>query len=52
MDTGSDKCRIVDIRKRLNAKHRLVQRVMKKKLESFGHIARMDNSREIKSVLM
>jgi len=42
----------VEIRKRFNAKEDLLQKVMKSKLELFGHIARMDNSRKIKSVVM
>jgi len=42
----------VEIRKRLNAKEDLLHKVMKRKLELVVHIARMDNSRKIKSVVM
>jgi len=42
----------VEIRKRLKAKVELLHKIMKKKLELFDHIARMDNSRKIKSVVM
>jgi len=39
----------VEIRNCLNKKEDLLQKVMKRKLKLFGHIARIDNSRKIKS---
>jgi len=42
----------VKIRKRLNVKDDLLHNIMKRKLELFGHTARIDNSRKIKSVVM
>ena len=41
-----------DIRKHRDINEDLVQKVMKRKMDLFGHIARMNNSRKIKSVLM
>jgi len=42
----------VEIRKRLKIKEDLLHKLMKRKLELFGHIARMDNSRKITSLVM
>ena len=42
----------VEIRKCLNIKEDIIQKIMKRKLELFGHIVRMDDSRKIKSVML
>lgn len=42
----------IEVRKRLSIKDDLVQAIMKRKLELFGHISRMDNNRKIKSVML
>jgi len=43
----------VEIGKRLKCKRRYtIQKVMKRKVEFSGHIARMDNSWKIKSVVI
>jgi len=42
----------VAIRKRLNIKEDLLHKLMKRKLELFSHIARMENSTKIKSLVM
>jgi len=36
----------------INAIKDLLQKIMKRELELFGHIARMNNSRKIRSVVM
>jgi len=48
----TQKVTYVDIWKRLNAKEDLLHKVMKRKLQLFGHIARMDKSRKIKSMVI
>jgi len=42
----------LQIRERLKIKEDLVQVVMRRKLNVFGHIARMSNSRKLGSVMM
>jgi len=42
----------VEIKKCLNKKEDLHQKVLKRKLELLGHIARMDNSWKFKSMVM
>jgi len=42
----------VEIRIRLNPKADLLHKLIERKVDLFGHIARMDNSGKIKSVLM
>lgn len=42
----------LEIRKRLGLKEDLVQAIMRRKLQLFGHICRMDNCRKIKSVML
>jgi len=44
MNTESENA---EVKKRLNANEDLLQKVIKRKLERFGHIARMYNSRKI-----
>ena len=39
------------IRKRLNIQENLMQVVARRKMQLFGHITRMDNSRKIKVVM-
>src|SRR2546426_1227134 len=47
-----DKIRNSEIRRRLLVKEDLVQVVMRRKLNLFGHICRMENERKIKSVML
>ena len=42
----------VEIRKRLNVKEGLIQKVMKRKLKLLGHIARMENRRKVRNVML
>ena len=41
-----------EVRKRLNIKADMVQDIIKRKLELFGHICRMRNGRKIKNVMI
>ena len=48
----TQKVRTMEIRKRLNVKEDLIQKVVKRKIKLFVHIARRDNRRKVKSVML
>ena len=48
----TQKVKNTQIRDKLNVRKDLVQMVMKRKLTLFGHIARMNNKRKIKTVML
>ena len=48
----TEKVTNVEVRKRLKIREDLMQAVMRRKLNLFGHICRMDNSRKIKGVMV
>ena len=41
-----------EVRERVNQKRNLLQKVMERKLRMFGHIARMEDNRAIKNVML